>query len=493
MPRTTRSRTCGLLVATLALSAAVAGPAAAFDWLLPSSARWPGLGGAFFTTDLHLTNRDTVPVDVTLKFFRHGEDGTFGPEVVTRLRPGESATLQDVLSTVFGFSLDWGAIRVSSSTPLLLVASETSTKAAGSGTYGQSVPGFTSSMLLGRDTSGTIAGIRHDGEVRTNLVLANAIDDQIVVHGELFDAAGARVGSGRDWVLPPFGMTQSTSVVEEIGGAGSTLAGGRILLSTDRGDVAFAAYASVIDRRTNDPRTLLPATPPEPTGTWVLPSSAHAPGAAGAFFTTDLTLANTGSSDATVTLRFLSHDEDGTNGPRRDLALPAGASTRVADVLGSLFGVSSGYGALLVSSSVPTLAVTSETSTPAPAGGTYGQSVPAFPDSSLIRPGSPASIGGIRENASFRTNLVLANPTALPVTVHVELRSAAAVLLGAVDVALAPLSMTQVGRVGAALAGAGIQLADGRLDLSTATSSGAFAAYATVIDNATNDPRTLLP
>jgi hypothetical protein len=37
-----------------------------------------------------------------------------------------------------------------------------------------------------------------------------------------------------------------------------TVSGARLVLSTPTPGGAFAAYASVIDERTNDPRTLLP-------------------------------------------------------------------------------------------------------------------------------------------------------------------------------------------------------------------------------------------
>jgi hypothetical protein len=52
--------------------------------------------------------------------------------------------------------------------------------------------------------------------------------------------------------------------------------------------------------------------------------------------------------------------------------------------------------------------------------------------------------------------------------------------------------MRQVSRVARELGVAG-PVEDARLTLSTATPLGAFAAYAALIDNATNDPRTLLP
>lgn len=493
MPRSNpRRHTIPTILPLAALLALAGAPVSASDWFLPSSSRWPGLGGAFFTTDVCIASRDTRDVTVTLKFFRHDENGSFGPEVSYPVRAGEAITLVDVLKTVFGYSLEWGAIRVSADTPLLAVTSQTSTRSGG-GSFGQSVPGFPGAALVSRDRPGTIAGIRQDAGSRTNLVLANAIDDQMTVHVELLGPDGAPAGPGRDWVLPPFAMTQLTSVVEWIAGPGATLEDGRLLLSTSRSDTTFAAYATVIDNVTNDPRTLLPSTRPEPEQTWIVPSTAHASGAGGAFYTTDVTLANGDPADAGVTLRFLGHDQDGTAGPERDVVVKAGATLRFRDVLGGLFGIPAGYGALLVKSSSPGLVVSSETSTPAPGGGTFGQSVPAFPASAFARPGSSRWLGGIRDDASFRTNLVLANPTDVPVTVHVELRSAAAAPLGSGDWLLPPHGMTQAGRVVETLLGPGIPLPDGQLVLSTPTPGGAFVAYAAVIDNVTNDPRTLLP
>ena len=52
--------------------------------------------------------------------------------------------------------------------------------------------------------------------------------------------------------------------------------------------------------------------------------------------------------------------------------------------------------------------------------------------------------------------------------------------------------MTQVGHVVRDLGVSG-DVVGARLVLATPTPGGAFAAYASAIDNTTNDPRTLLP
>ena len=118
--------------------------------------------------------------------------------------------------------------------------------------------------------------------------------------------------------------------------------------------------------------------------------------------------------------------------------------------------------------------------------------MPLVPETELIRSGAARTVPAIREDAAYRTNLVLANATESPLAVDVSLVSAAGATLGARRFDLPPLGMTQVTRVVREL-GVSVDVSGARLVLSTPTAGGAFAAYASVIDFRTNDPRTLLP
>lgn len=232
-----------------------AAPRAPAAWILPSSARAPGVGGAFYTTDLFVANPGPAAASYTLKFLGHDGDGRAGLERIFTLAPGRGATYADVLGSVFGRSSDYGAIRVASDAPNLLVSSQTSTPGGG-GTFGQSVPASGSGDLVTAATPRTILGVREDGAFRTNLVLANASESAAEATATLVSAAGATLGA-KTIVLPPLGMTQVTRVVRDLG-VSADVAGARLVLSTTTPGGAFAAYASVIDGVTNDPRTLLP-------------------------------------------------------------------------------------------------------------------------------------------------------------------------------------------------------------------------------------------
>lgn len=227
------------------------------------------------------------------------------------------------------------------------------------------------------------------------------------------------------------------------------------------------------------------------SNTWILPSSARKQGKDDAFYTTDLTISNTGGAAAQVTLRFLGHERDGRTGPEKTFALAAGATVSFADVLSTAFSLSDDYGAILVSSNVATLVVESTTSTPG-GGGEFGQGLRASSRNELVGDDHARSLVGVRDDSRFRTNLVLSNAAEKEIDVDLNLFAANGGLLGSLRVRLAPLGMRQVSEVSRALGAAG-EITGARLVLSTPTPGGAFAAYASVINNGTNDPRILSP
>lgn len=116
--------------------------------------------------------------------------------------------------------------------------------------------------------------------------------------------------------------------------------------------------------------------------------------------------------------------------------------------------------------------------------------VPAPPPPPLIAGGSTKTIIGIRENSSFRTNLILSNGFESPTDVSVALYLDDGTLASTKSYYLEPLSIHQVTQVVRDM-GNGTDVSWARLVVTP--SPGAVAAYATVIDNRTNDDRTLWP
>jgi hypothetical protein len=225
---------------------------------------------------------------------------------------------------------------------------------------------------------------------------------------------------------------------------------------------------------------------------WLLPTSASiASGISGIRYTTDLTLANTGDTDASYTLRFLGHDADGRTGPAQSFTLAAGKSTTYQDVVSSVFGLSNTYGAILVTGSTPDLAVYGQVLAQT-AAGHVGQGLPAVSDAGYVRPGQARSLLAIRDDARARTNLVLANATSASLDVTLTLVSESGAALGSALVSLPPLGMKQLNGVARSLGSTGA-LTGGRIVVSTPTTDGAFAAMASIIEADSGDARTILP
>ncbi len=222
-----------------------------------------------------------------------------------------------------------------------------------------------------------------------------------------------------------------------------------------------------------------------------IPSVAHAGGKRGAFFTTSVTFANTAAVPVDVEVRFQGHDRDGRAPLRSTLRLGPQETRTIDDVLGALFGLGNDFGSLAIASNSGSLIVSSHTGTPG-AGGRFGQDVPAAGREDLVREGTGRVIAGLRQDPDVRTNLVVANTGEIDTDVEVELDRADGSALGSVRFTLRPLEMRQIDDVARAL-GAPDGFRDGRLRLTTPTANGAFATYASEIDNGTNDPRTLWP
>jgi hypothetical protein len=465
-------------------------------WVLPSSAHAGGQNNAFYTTGLTVTNTGSVDANLVLKFLGHDQDGSGGTPVTRVVPAGQTVTYADVLNSLFGVSNGFGAIRINADSSQLKIVSQTSTPPpAGVGTFGQAVPAATGNDFVTTAAPKALFSLRQDAAFRTNVVIANATEAPAHVDLQLFTAAGTSLGSGA-YDLAPLEMLQIGEVIKAIGGAGADgTANAFLQVSTPTNGARIATYAAVIDQTTQDPRTILPVTLGTlgANGNWLLPSSAHATGQKNAFYTTDLTIGNTGTTAATVTLKFLGHELDGRGGPQVIRTIPANSAVTYADVLGSVFGVASDYGSILVTSNSASLKVLSQTSTPPPDGhGTFGQSVPAAGAADCVTLATPKALVGLRQDSAFRTNAVIANATDQPAHVDLTLKSETGATLGTGAYDLQPYEMRQIGTVVTAL-GAPDGTANAALQVSTTTNGARIATYAAIIDQTTQDPRTVLP
>jgi hypothetical protein len=221
------------------------------------------------------------------------------------------------------------------------------------------------------------------------------------------------------------------------------------------------------------------AAPPDTPVTLFVPAAVNAGGAGGAYFQTDLWISNPSDAALTVTVTFLPAGQDNSGRTGTAVPVPAHAQVAFTNVLQSLFAAT-GAGALKLSAAAPFLA-TSRTYNNASPPGTYGVGVSGRPLSASVTRGL---IGGIANNASFRSNVAVMNPQPIPVTVTFALYRSDGTLLGQAPRTLAPLDWFQASTIFSFLGVSGVE---SNAYVTVSSPNGSFFAYGAVNDQTTGD------
>ncbi|HUJ13870.1 MAG TPA: hypothetical protein VL284_08800 [Thermoanaerobaculia bacterium] len=256
-----------------------------------------------------------------------------------------------------------------------------------------------------------------------------------------------------------------------------------------------------------------------PSNTLIIPAVAHAPGALGPF-QSDVRLTNAGAASTSYQLTYTPQGTDATQSSKQTtITIDPGQTIALNDILNDFFGVGStgqandqGQGALeirpLNSSSNQNYA-SSRTFT-FNAKGTFGQFIAAIPFSTFATkaalvpiPGRPAPTGtpslSLQQVAccvgSFRTNLGIAEGSGTPANGHINLYDVNGTQLGSVPYSLLPGEQLQkpLGPPSNPNSWLLPEVADGRIEVTVESSTGAVTAYASVLDNNTNDPLEVTP
>ncbi len=224
-----------------------------------------------------------------------------------------------------------------------------------------------------------------------------------------------------------------------------------------------------------------------PTYTVWVPVASHNPGKNDSQWRSDLGLLNTGTATANVQVKFF-----GSSVVSDATYVPAGAQSILTDVVGQLSGVNSG--ALEVFSDQP-LRVTGRTYNQVSAtsgcypNGTQGQDYPALSTGDGLAASQSAYLPGLIENGAYRSNIGVVNTGTASALVLVELYNGAGTRLASYSVNLTAGQWAQ--ETQPFLSKAGQTAMDrGYARVTAQTGSGVFA-FASVIDNLTNDPTTV--
>jgi hypothetical protein len=221
------------------------------------------------------------------------------------------------------------------------------------------------------------------------------------------------------------------------------------------------------------------------THTYYLSGIARTPGFAPAFWYSDVSALNAGTSSANLRVTFY-----GVNSfpPALTSTLGGGQQVTWADVLGSLFGLSQDKGMLVVDSTVP-LQLVSRTYSMVTGGSsvtTFGQSYVGVETGQALTTAANGWFPGLRSDGVFRTNLEFANTSAVQTDVRVSFFTASGSPIGSpITVTVPALRWTQVVRAlpaGQASAFAKVQVLAGGAQI---------LGSASVVDGNSTDPTTI--
>lgn len=360
---------------------------------------------------------------------------------------------------------------------------------------------WTGSMFLAIGSQGETAVSFNGLEWAVRQGAGNALDaSHVATNGEVTVAVG-RFGSlawtvdGRQWTFVATGISRDFNAVRWTGNRFVAVGDNGIVLESSDGRVWSAGekpslavnLRGVADAggRTvavGDGPTIQVHLPSVPDAAGpvayrtVIPAAAHSPGANGSFWNTNVTLSSRSGRPVLAWLRWIRQSAPPVVRP-----FVVSGHLVLDDVVATLFGADSGSGALIVDSDAA-LAATSRTAAQA-AGQGPGQVLPGIPP---LSGAAPAVLPGLRGGPSFRTNIGLANVSAAGEHVTVELYDGSGVRIRTREIDLDAWRSVQLNRVLKGRAATGAVWA-------RVTADGPFSAYASVIDNGTNDAATVLP
>jgi len=244
------------------------------DWisrplLIPGVAHLSGANLSQWRSDITFFNPDIRPLDSTMTYLPSESLEPGSPVVINNLQPANALFFGDVVGESFleGGQTSKGSLLIEApgqGAPLPLAARSYNLDSNG-GTFGQNLHAFDGTDLVTPGLRAFIPGITLSEEssfgFRTNLGLLNISEtDWTEVRLVLYDEAGDVAGNISSLWLKPGRLVQFNLAARmNLGGISLQ---GTIAIEHLSG-ASVAAYASIVDNRTQDP-ILIPAAPEAP-------------------------------------------------------------------------------------------------------------------------------------------------------------------------------------------------------------------------------------
>jgi hypothetical protein len=448
---------------------------------LPAVASFHGVPPTFFHSDVWVFNGSAQHTAEITATYRCAQASCGNAVQTFTLPPRQSRSFSDIVGTFFGAPETFGAVEFESQ-DLIVVSSRLYTPDRSEPTVGMFVPG----MLPGDARSRSVlTSLSHDDFFRTNVGVYNPNDVTVPVLFESYTSTGVVLGqffsnvpAHRSFQLNDPELVASLEVADNLSDFYCIVVAGAPVFS----------YASVIDRRSQDP-IFVPGA--DASGLLVakttLPAVAHVAGFGNTLFTSDVRIWNVSTDRAAVvTARFACLEG---NCGERSFTISARHMDVWNDVVSSLFHSSSAGGAMEFVSETP-IVVTSRLYTPVgvqPIFPTIGMFVPGLPPEAS----SPTVVlNGLSHASDFstgsRVNVGVFNQADVAQVVTYRLFDGNGNPLGQTERFFAPREFFQLNDVFAALNVS--QPVESAYCLIEGSELLPLFTYAAIIDNRSQDP-----
>ncbi|HSO23964.1 MAG TPA: PKD domain-containing protein, partial [Chondromyces sp.] len=462
------------------------------DFVVGAAVRLTGVNDTHWETDLRFHNPCGEPLDVLIEYEPEGENNSTANLVFRefQLQPNATRIFGDITEAIPGLAGEElsGSVRIESSSDSgckVLSISRTFNNTP-YGSLGLFVPALP--VKRAEDDFLDLTGLVNNAEYRTNLRLVNYGDEDTWVNLFIYDDLGNAISNTRASLVPGHSTRQINDIAGWLGVSGDL---GPFSVRADVTDREVQAFATVVDNLTGDSVLFLSSFTGD-NRVWVV-GAAKTSGVNDSQWRTDLWLYN--PTDTWLTGGAVEFVERNDASDVYGFQWPDLKPHRVyeyRDVVGEDLGLeeTSGYLVLAGADGGPAPLVAARTYNLAPEGGTYGLNLRTFTEDGLLYPGDTGYIVGVSNSADqdlgFRTNLGLLNTDRDRWTgVRLTLFDVSGVAVGAPkELLIAPGVLRQFDLAKYF----GVEDVTGTASLEIeVTEGGGVAAYATEIDNRTQD------
>jgi PKD repeat protein len=452
----------------------------AYTYVIPATAKAVGAGNTNWLSDMTVFNPGAADTAVFTYFLESGRNNATTPGVEIGVTGTKFVKIGDLVAHIYGRSNTSGALMLASAQPVQIASRTYNDQGEVKGTYGQFIPAFAADQALGAGEEGILLHLAKTARFRSNVGGVNLSNAWVTVDIAAYDANNTFLGT-KSYTLQPYEHFQTNGFLDQL--TSQSVQDAYAVAVSSTAGARYLVYASIVDNTTGDPIFIPPQKEADVQGQThqLIATVARAKGGFGSNWKTDARFYNPFAAQSAV-LTLVT----GVGSFTGNLSLNAGQLASADDVISTLFpSVTGDTAGSLHIQSAQGLLITSRTYNDQGDTGTYGQFIPARSTTGVIPNGEAWQLLQLASNSAFRCNIGFSDFGGGGAQVQVKLYDSNRSILGFKTYSVPSNGNTQINDIFKDMnitTSQDASLADVRV-----LSGGPVYAYASVVDNRSND------